>query len=99
VDNLIVRGYAATGIMNLGDADPGMLKELAPKLVLMWGELAILEPDIENFRDAYSGSAPIIVVSQEKPAPEWMKKWEIAAHSADLSDSRHLTDFLQRWLK
>jgi hypothetical protein len=65
----------------------------------MWGEVTTLEPDIEKIRQLYVRSLPIIVVSQQKPDPAWMTRWQIAAHSSGLSDSRHLAEFLQPWLK
>ena len=103
VDNLIVRGYPAIGVANLseGSAKLGKIDEprqFTPALVLMWGALAMLEPDIENIRQSYADSVPIIVVSDERPAPAWMKKWNIADHRAGLSDGRKLMTFLQRWL-
>jgi DNA-binding response OmpR family regulator len=99
VDNLTIRGYASIGITSLNEAGAESATESAPDLVLMWGELAALKADIEKFRLVHDTSVPIIVVSQEKPASDWMKKWRITAHIAGLSDGRHLMDFLQPWLR
>ena len=103
VDNLTVRGYPAIGVMSMSEesskfAKNDALREFTPALVLMWGVLATLEPDIENIRQSYADSVPIIVVSDERPAPAWMAKWQIADHRFGLSDGRKLINFLQRWL-
>ena len=103
VDNLTVRGYPAIGVMSLKEANPGLSRKAAPgqftpNLVLMWGALATLEPDIETIRQSYPDSMPIIVVSHERPASAWMTKWKIAAHRYGLSDGRCLMDFLHVWL-
>ena len=104
VDNLTARGYRTVGITSLSEDGIELLEgcspgHFIPSLALMWGELTALEPDIAKFRQSYANSVPIIVVSQQKPDPDWMTKWQIAAHSSGLSDSRHLTDFLQPWLR
>ena len=103
VDNLTVRGYPTIGLISMRreDSEPSkncLLGQVTPDLVLMWGALAALEPDIENIRQSYADSVPIIVVSDERPAPEWMTKWKIADHRSGLSDGRKLMNFLQRWL-
>src|SRR5258708_10676657 len=103
VDNLTVRGYPTIGLISMSREDSGpskncVLGQVTPDLVLMWGALAALEPDIENIRQSYADSVPIIVVSDERPAPEWMTKWKIADHRFGLSDGRKLMNFLQRWL-
>ncbi len=74
------------------------LEPFTPDLVLLWGELATLEPDIEKIRQSYPGSVSIVVVSEEKPAREWITKWAIAAHRSSLSDSRQLMNLLHCWL-
>ena len=103
VDNLTVRGYPTIGLISMSreDSEPSkncVLGQVTPDLVLMWGALAALEPDIENIRQSYADSVPIIVVSDERPAPAWMTKWKIADHRSGLSDGRKLMNFLQRWL-
>ena len=103
VDNLTVRGYPAIGVTNLSEVSANFAKNDAPRqftpaLVLMWGALATLEPDIENIRQSHADSVPITVVSDERPAPAWMAKWQIADHRFGLSDGRKLINFLQRWL-
>ncbi len=103
VDNLTVRGYPTIGLISLSREDSERSKNCVlgqgtPDLVLMWGALATLQPDIENIRQSYADSVPIIVVSDERPAPEWMTKWKIADHRFGLSDGRKLMNFLQRWL-
>ena len=103
VDNLTVRGYAAIGMMSMSESEADLLtkyvsKQGTPDLVLMWGELARLQPDIEKIRQLYVSSLPIIIVSPEKPDRAWMVKWNIAAHRSGLSDSRKLMNFLHPWL-
>jgi hypothetical protein len=103
VDNLTVRGYPAIGVMSLSADGPDPSKsgapgQFAPDLVLMWGALTTLEPDIETIRRSYADSVPIIVVSHERPAPAWLTKWKIAAYRSGLSDGRKLMNFLQHWL-
>jgi hypothetical protein len=103
VDNLTVRGFAAKGITSLShDSTSSLttstLEPFTPDLVLLWGELATLEPDIQKIRQSYPSSVSIVVVSEEKPGPEWITKWAITAHRSSLSDSRQLMNVLQRWL-
>ena len=71
VDNLTVRGYPTIGLISMSreDSEPSkncVLDQVTPDLVLMWGALAALEPDIENIRQSYADSVPIIVVSDER---------------------------------
>jgi hypothetical protein len=103
VDNLTVRGYTAIGMRSMSDSEADLSTKYVsnqgtPELVLMWGDLARLQPDIEKIRQLYVRSLPIIVVSPEKPDKAWMVKWDIAAHRSGLSDSRQLMGFLHHWL-
>ena len=98
-----MRGYPAIGMMSMNDSQADLLtrsssKPGTPKLVLMWGELIGLQPDIEKIRQLYVRSLPIIVVSHEKPEASWMANWDIAAYRSGLSDSRNLMTFLHQWL-
>ena len=98
VFNLVIRGHFAIGVSRLADQDEAFWQRYRPELVVMWGELTQLENDVKALRQNDEDDVPVILVSREKPAPNWIAAWGIAAHTAHLSDGRQLLDFLQPWL-
>ena len=99
VTNLVVRGYQAIGVAQVVDQEQAFWDRNTVKLAVIWGELPQLEAQVRVLREHDVDHMPIVLISGDKPTSAWLTAWHIAAHTSYLSDSRHLIDFLQPWLK
>jgi hypothetical protein len=41
---------------------------------------------------------PIVLISQEKPDPKWVRRWQADVCLADPMDLRRMVEILQPWL-
>jgi hypothetical protein len=99
VDNLVIRGYLAIGMARIVDECQELLATQAPEFLLMCGEPEQLERDLTGFRSLHQLSfVPIVVISRDRPSPDWIAKWHISAHIRSFPDARRLVDLLKPWL-
>ncbi len=98
VDNLVRRGYIAVGVASASEAG-NLLSNATPKLVVVCCMPTAYEPDIEGFRTLYGlTETPVVLMSQDKPDPVWVARWNVAVCPADRIDSRQLVEMLRPWL-
>ena len=99
VDNLVIRGYPAIGLSSVVAESDALLEGWVPDCVLMYGEPEQLEPGLGYFRSHEPLSAvPIVIISRDKPDPDWMALWKVSAHISSFPDIKYLVDRLKPWL-
>lgn len=97
VDNLVRRGYLAVGVASASEAD-NLLNSAKPDLILVCCMPVEYEQAIEQFRTIFKWAGPVVLVSQDRPDPAWLARWNVTARMADPIDLRRLVEMLQPWL-
>jgi hypothetical protein len=56
------------------------------------------QKEIERLRLVNGMAYPVVLISQDKPDPAWVRRWHADVCLADPMDLRRMIDILQPWL-
>jgi DNA-binding response OmpR family regulator len=97
VDNLVRRGYIAVGVTSGTEAE-NVFRTATPALVLVCCMPTDYQKEVERLRTVNGTAYPIVLISQDKPDPAWVRLWHADVCPADPMDLRRIVDILQPWL-
>jgi hypothetical protein len=98
VDNLVIRGYVAVGLASIHEGATLFQRRL-PTCILLCQISDLNENDLRAIRSYPElDTIPLLVMSAEFPAPDWMARWRIATHLAPLTAASEIVEQLRPWL-
>jgi DNA-binding NtrC family response regulator len=97
VDNLVRRGYLAVGVSSSREA-ANLLEISSPDLVLVCCMPDLYEREITRLRTTFGLTGPLVLMTADRPDPEWAARRNIAASLAETVDPQRLVETLRPWL-
>ncbi len=98
VDNLVIRGYIAIGLASIHEGAT-LFQRNPPDCILLCQIPDLNEGDLKAIRTYPElDRTPLLIMSADRPAPDWMARWRIATHLAPLTAASEIVEQLSPWL-